>query len=256
MAECIKTRRRIKDDSGGVKIVSWQNGTDAEIAAMIAAADMGQIDLSDYWTIGDERTVHLDAMTAGDSFTAMAAQDVVLVLMDTGVQSGYEDVNDNPVNFVVGQKDCLSQNGRMNTTNTTAGSWNSCAMRTDLNNKYYNALPVTFRSCLKQFKTVTATKYDASTVTTSNDYIALFAEKEIFGSKTNSNATEAAALTQIDYYKTTANITKKIGTLASMWWERSPRSSGGMRFCRVGTSGNAGDDYASTACGIAPFMCI
>lgn len=257
MAECLIKRRY--NDGDTPTIVSWQNGTDAEIAAMIAAADAGQIDLTDYWSVGDERTVHLDAMTAGDAFTtAMAAQDVVLVLMDTGSQSGYVDVNNKTVNFIVGQKDCLSEKGRMNTPNTNAGSWNSCAMRTDLNSKYYNALPATFRDCLKQFKTVTATEYNASTVTTSNDYVALFAEKEIFGydQYARSNNTELAALVQIDYYKTAANRKKKYASSNDFWWERSPYKSNANSFCLVHSGGITSYGGAASAEGIAPFMCI
>lgn len=239
------------------KIVTWANGTDAEIAAMIAAADAGQIDLSDYWSIGDKRTVHLSAMTAGDGLnTAQPEQDVVLVLMDTGAQSGYKDINNKPVNFVWGQENCLSATGRINTSNTNTGSWDSSAIRTDLNNKYYNALPATFKSCLKQFKTVTAQTYNGSTNQTSNDYIALFAEKEIFGSATYSNATEAAALTQIDYYKTAANIIKKRGTSAVSWWERSPNSNKNTEFCEVYSNGTAYCLGAVNPYGIAPFGCI
>ena len=242
--------------TGSVPIVTWADGTDAEIAAMIAAADAGKITLSDYWSVGDERTVHLDAITAGDAFTtAMAAQDVVLVLMDTGTQSGYVDVNDNPVNFVVGQKDCLSEYGRMNTTSTNTGSWNGCAMRTDLNNKYYNALPATFKSCLKQFKTITATEYEASTVTTSNDYVALFAEKEVFGSRSYSNPTEANALSQIEYYETKANRKKKRSDSNAHWLGRSPANVYPQYFCAVNTSGGYSIDSSADTT-ISPFMCI
>lgn len=238
------------------KIVTWADGTDEEIKAMIDAADAGQIDLNDYWSVGDERTVHLSAMTAGNGLNnAQPEQDVVHVLMDTGENSGYTDVNGKPVNFVWGQKDCLYATGRMNTSNTNTGSWNGCAMRADLNNKYYNALPATFRSCLKQFNVITAQTYNGSTNQTSQDYISLFAEKEVFGTTTYSNTTEAAALSQIEYYKTTSNRIKQINGSNYYWWERSPYSSYG-RFCSVYSSGNAGNDRASTAAGVAPFGCI
>lgn len=257
MAECLIKRRY--NDGGTPTIVSWQNGTDAEIAAMIAAADAGQIDLSDYWSIGDERTVHLDAMTAGDAFTtAMAAQDVVLVLMDTGTASGYKDVNNKPVNFVVGQKDCLTGTGMMNasSTATSVGSWNGSDMRADLNNKYYNALPATFRTCLKQFKTITAQTYNGSTNQISNDYIALFAEKEIFGERFVSNSTEANALAQIEYYKTTSHRIKQVNGSNSNWWGRSLSSTYTGYFCGCFSYGDYAQAPSYTDYGISPFMCI
>ena len=250
--------KRYGDSGSGPAIVTWADGTDEEIAAMISAADAGKINLSDYWSLGDERTVHLDAMTVGDAFTtAMAAQDVVLVLMDTGINSGYKDVNNKTVNFVVGQKNSLSKTGRMNTTDTNTGSWNGCAMRTDLNNKYYNALPATFRACLKQFKTITAQTYNGSTNQISQDYIALFAEKEVIGSTYYNNPTEANALTQVDYYKTTANRIKKNGNgYDCYWWERSPHYGDRGSFCMVELRGYAEGGQAKDSYGIAPFMCI
>jgi hypothetical protein len=239
------------------KIVTWSGGTDEEIKAMIDAADAGQIDLNDYWSVEDERTVHLSAMTAGNGLNnAQPEQDVTLVLMDTGANSGYKDVNNKTVNFVWGQKDCLSQKGRMNTSNTNTGSWNGCAMRADLNNKYYNALPATFRSCLKQFNVITAQTYNGSTNQTSQDYISLFAEKEVFGTTTYSNTTEAAALSQIEYYKTTSNRIKQINGSNYYWWERSPFSSSAGNFCHVTSNGSAGGYLASDAGGVAPFGCI
>ena len=240
-------------------IVTWADGTAEELAAMLAANDAGSIDITDYWSVGDERTVHLDAMTAGDSFTtAMDAQDVVLVLMDTGTVSGYKDVNDKTVNFVVGQKDYLNQGGRMNTTDTNAGSWNGCAMRADLNNKYYNALSAEFRACLKQFKTITAQTYNGSTNQTSQDYISLFAEKEVFGNLYyDSNPDERAALKQINYYTVAANRVKDSKGKNYDYWSRSPYPSDAGYFVILYKSGSRSSiNRASNVRGIAPFMCV
>ena len=35
-----------------LNIVTWANGTDEEIVAMVEAADQGLINLSDYWAVG------------------------------------------------------------------------------------------------------------------------------------------------------------------------------------------------------------
>lgn len=251
MAECLIKRRY--NNGGAPTIVTWQNGTDKQIKAMIDAADRGEINLSDYWSVGDERTVHLSAMTAGNGLnTAQPEQDVVLVLMN----EGYPGTGNEGVHFVWGQKDCLSQKGRMNTSNANTGSWNGCAMRTDLNNKYYNALPATFRSCLKPFNVITAQTYNGSTNQTSQDYISLFAEKEIFGSANRGNTTEAASLSQIEYYKTTANRIKQVKGSNYVWWERSPRSSDANSFCSVYSNGSASGHGASFTNGVAPFGCI
>jgi len=52
------------DNQSGVKIVSFASGTDQELADMLAAHYAGDIDIHDYWSVGDTRTVSLSAMDA------------------------------------------------------------------------------------------------------------------------------------------------------------------------------------------------
>lgn len=240
-----------------VKIVPWATGTDEEIAAMVAALDDGRITIQDTgWQIGDERTVSLAAMEATGVSESHAAQQVTFVLMDS---QHYDLVGGGKDHFVVGLKNCLNEMGHMNSTNTTAGSWEASARRAWCNNVFKNAIPATLRNCFKQFNVITCTEWNGTTNTTSNDYFALFAEKEVFGKRTWSNETEAAALTQIAYYATEANRIKTVDDSADFWWERSPftdsRGEGG-NFCFVNNEGVAGNGDASGDNGLAPFGCI
>ena len=60
-----------------VKIVPFATGTDEEIAAMVKAHYNDKINIADYWTVGDTRTVHLFAMEAtgvGESHRAQTVQ--------------------------------------------------------------------------------------------------------------------------------------------------------------------------------------
>ena len=246
--------------SVSVKTVTWANGTDEEIVAMVEAADQGVINLSDYWAVGDIRTVQLSAMSATGVGESHAAQQVDLVLMHAG---GY-DLNAavasgrTKCSFVVGLKDSLAEAGYMNSSNTNSGSWNGSARRTWCNNVFRNAIPSTLRAIFKQFKTVTAQTYNGSTNQTSVDYFALPAEREIFDARNYCNQTEYNALFQFDYYKTASNRVKKLGKTGSAryWWERSPRYSNSTYFCRVGSDGTADFGGASSGYGLAPFGCI
>lgn len=65
-----------------LEIATWADGSDKQIAEMVAAADAGKINLADYWTVGQERTVNLSAMPAVLVGEAHAAQSATLVLMD------------------------------------------------------------------------------------------------------------------------------------------------------------------------------
>lgn len=233
-----------------VELVSWSKGTPAQIAAMLQAHDDGLINITDYWNIGDERTVNLGAISAGTVLPAMAAQTVKTVLMNEGYNS------QSGIHYVVGLKDCLSDASAENTSNTNAGSWGSSAIRADLNSVYYNAFPANEKALYKQFNTVTISENDSTTLQTVQDYFALPAEKEIFGEVSYCVTQEAAALTQIDYYKTTANRIKKRAGSDCPWWERSPWSSNRNGFCLAYSNGNAYIGNAGTVYGIAPFGCI
>lgn len=254
MAECLIKRRY--NDGGNIPIVSWANGTPQEIAAMIAAADAGKINLDDYWSLGDKRIISHSAMSATNVGETHAAQSKAWVLMDTGAQSGYVFSDDTPVHYVVGMEDCFDETGYMNSTNTNAGSWNSSARRLWCNNELPASLDEDTRALFKPFKVITASENNSDVLTTSIDKFALFAEKEVFGTKNYSRPAEAAALKQIKYYEVTANRVKKINGSAAYWQERSPGSGNSAIFCRVGSGGTAGNDRASVARGLAPFGCI
>ena len=248
-----------------LKIVTWANGTDEEIVAMVEAADKGEINLSDYWAVGDIRTVQLSAMSATGVGESHAAQEVDLVLMHAG---GYELADGSTCNFIVGQKDLLAEKGYMNSTDTNAGSWEGSARRAWCNDEYKNAMPVSLSPIFKQFKTITAETYNGTTLKTSIDYFALPAAKEVLGGDTASSAgsatsyysnlTEFNSLFQFDWYKTSANRIKKLGISGSAyyWWERSPYCFGSRNFCFVDSGGSANYDGANHAHGLAPFGCI
>lgn len=234
-----------------LKIVSWADGTDEQIAAMVAAADAGKINLSDYWKAGDTRTVHLSAMSGSvpNASESHAAQDVQMVLTDPG---HYTLANGKKCSFVVLQKDCLRETGVMS---TNIGGWERCPRRTWCNSVYRNAIPATLRPIFKQFTTYAANG-PGSTSTASSDYFALFSEKEVFGSTKYANATAESANSQLTWFKTSSNRIKRVNGSANYWWERSPHSGSSGRFCCVTGSGNADWRSASGRHGLAPFGCI
>ena len=244
----------IPNSGGQVEIVTWADGTPWQIAMMLLAHDHGLIDITDYWNLGDKRTISHSAMPATNVGETHAAQSRTWVLMDTGTQSGYVFSDNTPVHFVVGTEDCFDEKGYMNSSSTNVGSWESSARRTWCNNELRMSLDEGTRALFKPFKTVTASENNSDTLKTSLDYFALFAEKEVFGTNTYSRAAEANALTQIDYYKVTANRIKNVNGSAAYWWERSPYS--GSIFCGVSSKGSASYNDANNTRGLAPFGCI
>ena len=264
-----------------LKIVTWAAGTDEQIADMVEAADAGTINLADYWAVGDERTVSLSAMEKGNVGETQDAQSVVWVLIANcaNANSAGNKINANDSNsyqlvtatssgrmipsFIIGQKNLLATLGYMNPTNTNSGSWNGCARRSWCNNQYYNAIPSTLKSILKQVKVATISEYNSSTMQYSNDYIFLNATKEIFGgtgggNSQASNTTESSHLVQLSYYETSSHRIKYQGSTSNayQWWNRSPGYYYSSYFCSVSSVGSADYTYASITNGLAPCGCV
>ena len=95
-----------------------------------------------------------------------------------------------------------------------------------------------------------------SDVKVSNDYFALFAEKEIMGTATKSTTAEANALSQIEYYKVARNRKKYLGDSIVRWYFRGPSTSRESYWCCANQSGESSEQYPSVVDGIAPFGCI
>lgn len=240
-----------------VEIVSWSQGTSAQIKAMLDAEKAGQIDTSEYWNVGDKRTFHLSAIAAYsvggfEIIGAQSEQDVEIALAHKGL---YKDSNNDTVSWVVSFVDCLNKQGKMNSTNTNSGSWEDSAIRAYLNDYVFEAMSEDDQAIFKQFKTITAEPYNGTTLETSIDCLALCAEKEIFGQATYGNATEANALTQFDYYKTIERHTKYSDGNLCYWWQRSPCKDYDSAFC-LSNIGNASFNPAGQNQGISPFGCI
>lgn len=237
------------------RIVSFADGTPAQLAAMLALHDAGEIDINDYWSVGDTRLITHSAMPATNVGETHAAQYRTWVIMDTGANSGYKFADDTPVHFVVGTQNSFLETGYMNSTNTNTGSWDSSARRAWCNNELRASLDAGTRALFKQFKTVTAAENNVDTLTASLDYFAMFAEKEVLGTSSYGRLAEANALTQLEWYKTTANRIKTVNGTASYYWERSPRSNNQL-FCAISHAGAGYSSNASSANGLAQFGCI
>lgn len=240
-----------------VKIVTWADGTDEEIVEMVAAADRGEINLSDYWAVGQERKVTLKAMAKGAVGETHVSQEVTFVLMNAGgkelespVESGRTECS-----FVVGMKNCLEEIGHMNSSDTNSGGWKSCPRRTWCNNTFKNSIPSTLLQIFKRFKNLSANDGRTSKINETLDWFSLAAEIEVFGNVTNSIIGEG---TQFQWYKTAANRRKKysVSGTAAVWWERSVLKDTDTHFCSVLNDGTSTWTSASGYLGISPFGCI
>ena len=265
---------RLLGEPEDLKIVTFADGTDAEIAKMIEAHYAGKINISDYWAVGDKRTIHHNAMDATGVSESHKANDYAYVIIGIEHDDLVTAINGKTKAAITIQTermlyldtvteynssyDTLHECGYINSSNTNSGGWEGCARRTWCNNVYKKCLPTYIQNMMKQVKKLTSVGSQSSTIKTSNDYAFLPSEIEIFGSTAYSFAGEGK---QYQYFKNaTANRYKKpcydSSYVSGWWWERSPHSGSGLRFCCTNVYGSVIWNFASNAGGVAPCLCI
>ena len=249
------------------KIVTFADGTDEEIAAMIQAHYDNKINISDYWTVGDTRKINLSAMSATGVGESHRAQTVTYAIADFNKDTLNTAINghtkmavtlvptaclmdaSNASNPVSGRSN--AENGYMNSTNTNVGGWKNSTRRTWCNNVFQNALPSTLKGLVKEIVKKTYSGNQSTNIETTVDKVFLASEVEIYGTTTYSVAGEGE---QYEYYKTTANRYKNpkwnSSSTTGIYWERSPYRGSG--FCCVDNNGSANSGSAHTTLGLAP----
>lgn len=243
-----------------VKIVSWADGTDEEIVEMVAAADRGEFNLSDYWAVGQERKVTLNAMSAANGLESHTKQEVTLVLMHAGGMTLENPVESgrNTCSFVVGLKNSLKETGKITTLSTNTGGWKDCTRRTWCNNKFKSSIPSTLLPIFKAFKNKSTNGNYSTTLNEVVDYFCLPSEYEVSALTTYSQAKEGF---QFEWYKTRGNRVKKKGDSGAdgfEWFLRSCYKSSNAAWCYISTDGSntITTSLDAWSLGVAPFGCI
>lgn len=226
--------------------VSWATSSWEDIATVIEMHRAGEIDLTQYWHVGDVREVPFtlykatvadtsgtsqvepgDSSNPGKWYNGSSWIDVgsgvsftthwVIADVNNGSSSAtatYKKSGEATPAFIINQVGSISY-ARFNYSNTNSGGWNSSALRKYLNGSYlvsgitgyYDGLPAGLRSILLPASVVAASG-SSTTTATSTDKLFLPAEKEVFGSVSYANSTAESSLKQWDYFATAANRIK------------------------------------------------
>lgn len=265
---------RLLGEPEDLKIVTFADGTDAEIAKMIEAHYAGKINIGDYWAVGDKRTIHHNAMPATNVSESHKANDYTYVIIGIEHDDLVTAINGKTKAAITIQTermlyldtttgynssyDISHECGYMNKTNTNATSWVNCSRCAWCINEYKRCLPTYIQSMMKLVKKSTSIGSQSSTIQISNNYAFLPSEIEIFGSAMHSFAGEGK---QYQYFKNaTANRYKKpiysSSCVSGYYWTRSPHSIGSSSFCFVNLAGDASTDNASDVLGVTPCICL
>ena len=188
---------------------------------------------SNYFTVGDTKTITL---STGES--------VILKVAGIGTYVA------NDLTFI--SQSCLTATHQMNTSDTNSGGWNSCALRTWLNNTLYSYLPSDLQSVISSKTLSRSIGSQSTTLQSATDNVWLPTEYEMFGSITYSASTEAAVQKQYAEFTSNSSRVKTLGTngSATYYWGSSPCVGTAAYFCGVSADGSAGYNNASGSFGV------
>ena len=220
----------------GIQYPYEANFADNTWAQIIKACQKNSIPST--WKVGDQKSMTINGMNY--------VIDIIGINHDTYAAGGKA-----PLTFQL--HDCYEDTKSMNSSDTNSGGWTSCAMRSTNLPVILSLMPTEVQNGIREVNKLTSAGNKSSTINTTADKLFLLSEVEIFGSTRYSAAGEG---TQYDYYKAGNSKVKKRNGSAAYWWERSPRASNSAFFCLVGSNGNANDDIASNAYGVAFGFCF
>jgi hypothetical protein len=209
------------------------------------------------------RKINLSAMSAkyvGESHVAQTQQIVILGFNHDTLTSS---VNGKTKALLTVQPLRVLSNGTTREPGYMRGSaktdtaWDTTDRRSWCNDTFKSALPDYIRTLVKQVKKDYCTNSNTLATATTNDYIWLLSENEVFNVKKYAATQEG---TQYEYYKTEANREKYIGDvnnkgLTSAWTERSIERNiniSQVTYGVVTTSGTPGSGGETGNYGICP----
>ena len=227
---------------------SWADASDADILSMVTAAYAGQLDLTQYWNVGDVRNVSFSALPATYVNETHAAQTVPIVLTNVGGRKLADGTTD--CKFQWAMQSPLAEMGYMNATAYNTGGWDSCGRRLWCNGVFKDSCTsndmnsVLFKEALYKAGKGNGVKE----LQTSTDYCSLLAVAEMIGEVPSTSVITQGEGTQLTYYQNSANL--------SNVWTRSPAQGNGIvGFAKVYSSGssvfdNANTNYPILVCGV------
>lgn len=185
--------------------------------------------------------------------------DEIIETLGTGEQVTFRLAainHDSAHQLIFEPKYCLQTPRQMNPSDTNAGGWGSCALRTWLNGSFYSYLSDELKAVISERIKKRSSGSQSTALSSAADKIWLPMEWEVFGSRTYAADTEYSqgGVAQFPIYATAANRVKTYGKngAAAYWWLSSPGVSTSTSFCLVTTDGTPGGNYASVSNGVTP----
>lgn len=147
----------------------------------------------------------------------------------------------------------ILRNRTMNSTSTTSGGWEGCALRTDIRGDgFYNLIPTNIQNHIVAVdKTYSDYTTGSKVVKSCSDTVWIPSAHEMFGDTTY----EDAGVTYSTQFPSSSNASriKYLNGAASIWWLRS--ANGATDFRCVHTNGKNSNIYANYSYGLVLGFC-
>lgn len=251
----------IQKNFNTIKIVSWADGTKEEISAMLEAHYAGEINIADYWKVGDVRKEQLSAIPSGTTEESQSAQEVSLVILGFN----HDDLKNSEgtrtkAAITVQTLNYLNTTGYINSSYSGAeyALWSTSKRRTWCNNEFINALS-TLKSLIKPVIKL-SNRYAENNYSSSRqqesteDYAFLLSHWEVWGSQklSSSDGTLPAEGTQYEFMSISSNKIK-----GNEWWTRTSLvRKNNAYFILVDSKAIHSYGYAYVEFGLAPAFCL
>lgn len=253
----------ISIDANYLTIVSWSEATDIQVTNMLTAHYNGDIDISDYWSVGDTKTINLSTVSKGNVGEVQNQQAMELTIIGMDHDELVSPIkNKSRAAITVQAKGCLSSLGYMN-SGSVATPWALSARREWCNNNFKNALPQGFARIIKPVIKLT-NRYSTNTITpshnTTNEDVFFLSDWELLGKNYLPSASYGSLEpdgTQYQFMTIIANRIKKLNGFTNDWWLRTSYSDDIAEFYLIcATNGDCAAGNSGGNRGISPAFCL
>ena len=242
---------------------------------------------SEYWSVGDTKTIILNGTVAGTTFNNTEVQVVIIGFDHNATREGAKRIHFqigrigiynvalNPYNY----SEETAEGFCMNIEPNRSGGWKSSHMRNNILGNTSNPtspksgtllaiLPADLRAVMKSVTKYTDNVgnhapdyYPAANITTTTDYLFLLTEQETFGSSRFSNHSESGFQKQYDGYIANNWMRRRPHNRTDKndiwWWLRSPSYYSNEFTCNPGGNYiNTSSGKSNRSYGIAPGFCV
>ena len=171
------------------------------------------------------------------------------------IGKNHDDLSDGtgkaPLTFQM--HDCYDTTYQMNSSNTNAGGWRDCQMRTQTMPALKALLPAEVQAGIRAVNKLTSAGNQSPIIVTTSDDLFLPSEVDVFGYTQYFFAGEG---TQYDYYMIGNRTAKNINGNLNAWWTRSPNATRSDIILLIGINGGIGGTNPINSYGVPFCFCF